>query len=98
MQKNGRADKPHAFLQICREHHLKVTPQRVAIYQELLHSDTHPTADAVYQSAKKNKGEKFAIPPMIRKKKGSNGIICPMTGSDRFVIHLNRCLSGLKRL
>ena len=53
MQKNGRADKPHAVLQICREHHLKVTPQRVAIYQELLHSDTHPTADAVYQSVKK---------------------------------------------
>jgi Fe2+ or Zn2+ uptake regulation protein len=53
MQKNGRADKTRAFLQIFREHHLKVRPQRVAIYQEILHSDTHPTADAVYQSVKK---------------------------------------------
>jgi Fur family peroxide stress response transcriptional regulator len=53
MQKNGRADKTHAFLQICQEHHLKVTPQRVAIYQELLNSDTHPTADAIYQIVKK---------------------------------------------
>ena len=53
MQKNGRADKTHAFLQICREQHLKVTPQRVAIYQELLQSDTHPTTDAVYQSVKR---------------------------------------------
>ena len=53
MQKNGRADKAHAFLQICREHQLKVTPQRVAIYQELLQADTHPTADAIYQIVKK---------------------------------------------
>ena len=63
MQKNGRADKTRAFLQIFREHHLKVTPQRVAIYQEFLHSDTHPTADAVYQSVKKRIKEKFMSSP-----------------------------------
>jgi Fur family peroxide stress response transcriptional regulator len=53
MQKNNRAEKNHKFLEICQEHHLKVTPQRVAIYQELLDLDTHPTADAIYQTVKK---------------------------------------------
>jgi Fur family peroxide stress response transcriptional regulator len=41
-------------VKICQEHLLKVTPQRVAIYQELLNSDTHPTADAVFQIVKKD--------------------------------------------
>jgi len=53
MQKDDRPDKTHEFLQICQEHRLKVTPQRVAIYQELLNSDTHPTADAIYQIVKR---------------------------------------------
>ena len=53
MQKDGQPDKTQAFLKICQEHHLKVTPQRVAIYQELLNSDTHPTADSVFQVVKR---------------------------------------------
>ena len=53
MHKNRQADISHRFLQICREHHLKVTPQRVAIYEELLNLDTHPTADAIYQIVKR---------------------------------------------
>ena len=53
MQKSGRSDETHTFLQICQEHQLKVTPQRVAIYQELLESGTHPTADNIYQIVKK---------------------------------------------
>jgi Fur family peroxide stress response transcriptional regulator len=54
MQKAERPDKTKEFVKICQEHLLKVTPQRVAIYQELLNSDTHPTADAVFQIVKKD--------------------------------------------
>jgi Fur family peroxide stress response transcriptional regulator len=53
MHKDKRADNTHEFKQICQEHHLKVTPQRFAIYQELLNLDTHPTADAIYQIVKR---------------------------------------------
>lgn len=49
MQKSDRAVKTNTFLQICQEHRLKITPQRVAIYKELLKSDTHPTTDTIYQ-------------------------------------------------
>ncbi|MCK5707633.1 MAG: transcriptional repressor [Candidatus Aureabacteria bacterium] len=36
----------------CKKHKLRVTPQRVAIYQALRQDRTHPTADAVYQNVK----------------------------------------------
>ena len=52
MHKNNRADITREFLQICQEHRLKVTPQRDAIYEELLNLNSHPTADAVYQIVK----------------------------------------------
>ena len=53
MHIDNPTDRTQAFLDICQLHQLKVTPQRVAIYQELLNSDTHPTADAIYQIVKK---------------------------------------------
>jgi Fur family peroxide stress response transcriptional regulator len=53
MQKETAAKRVNDFIQICQEHHLKVTPQRIAIYKVLLDSNPHPTADAVYQSVKK---------------------------------------------
>jgi Fur family peroxide stress response transcriptional regulator len=49
MQEKERENKIHEFMQICHEHQLKVTPQRVAVYQGLLDSDRHPTADVIYQ-------------------------------------------------
>jgi Fur family peroxide stress response transcriptional regulator len=52
MQEMGHAFEIDAFLQICKEHHLKVTPQRMAIYKHLLREDTHPNADSVYQTVK----------------------------------------------
>ena len=52
MQTNHPTGKTQAFLEICRLHQLKVTPQRVAIYRELLNSDMHPTADAIFQTVK----------------------------------------------
>ena len=52
MQKERHAEKIREFLEMCQAHHLKITPQRVAIYKELLKLDTHPTADAIYKMVK----------------------------------------------
>jgi len=54
MQKENGADKIHEFKQICHVHHLKITPQRVAIYNELLKSENHPTTDDIYQIVKRD--------------------------------------------
>jgi Fur family peroxide stress response transcriptional regulator len=53
MQKKGLSDKIQAFIKICKDRHLKATPQRIAIYQALLHLKTHPTADAIFQIVRK---------------------------------------------
>ena len=52
MQEENHVFDLYYFKQVCRENHLKITPQRVAIYKELLKSDTHPTTDAIYQNVK----------------------------------------------
>ena len=52
MQKKTCPDKTQEFLRTCQNHHLKITPQRVAIYNALLKLDTHPTADAVFKIVK----------------------------------------------
>ena len=41
------------FREICRKHKLKVTPQRVLIYRELLKSQDHPSADVLYERISK---------------------------------------------
>ncbi|MCW8798196.1 MAG: transcriptional repressor [Prosthecochloris sp.] len=38
------------FIERCRAHSLKITPQRLAIYRELLKLQVHPSADAVYKN------------------------------------------------
>jgi Fur family peroxide stress response transcriptional regulator len=43
---NARVDM---FYRISREHSLKITPQRSAIYEELLKAKDHPTADVIYK-------------------------------------------------
>jgi Fur family peroxide stress response transcriptional regulator len=53
MQQETAAKEIYNFIQICQEHHLKVTPQRIAVYKVLLDSNAHPKADAVYQSVKR---------------------------------------------
>ncbi len=49
--------EPHTliqdFIEKCQVHNLKVTPQRVAIYRDLLNSTEHPTVDAMFQIVKK---------------------------------------------
>ena len=37
------------FYQKCAEHHLKMSPQRVFIYQELLNATDHPSIDDVFK-------------------------------------------------
>lgn len=37
------------FIEQCRQHGLKVTPQRLAIYKLLMDSSDHPSADWVYR-------------------------------------------------
>lgn len=53
MQEEKNAFDLSKFKRVCRELHLKITPQRVAIYKALLKSDTHPTTDTIYQNVKK---------------------------------------------
>ena len=40
------------FRLMCKKHNLKITPQRIAIYKELLNSRNHPSADEVFQTLK----------------------------------------------
>ena len=42
------------FRRKCRETGLKITPQRVAIYSELIQTKEHPTADTVYKAVRAN--------------------------------------------
>ena len=49
MQEESPEYRISKFKEICQEYGLKITPQRVAIYEKLLNLETHPTADDVYQ-------------------------------------------------
>jgi Fur family transcriptional regulator, peroxide stress response regulator len=40
------------FRSKCAKHGLKVTPQRIAIYNELVKSKDHPTAEKIYKKVK----------------------------------------------
>jgi Fur family transcriptional regulator, peroxide stress response regulator len=42
------------FISKCRQHNLKVTPQRLLIYQELIHTKKHPNTDDIYNIVKKS--------------------------------------------
>lgn len=37
------------FKQACKEHHIKLTPQRMVIYEALIASCDHPSTDMLYQ-------------------------------------------------
>jgi len=40
------------FKNFCHKHGLKITPQRVAIYKELVSSQKHPSASMIYRKIK----------------------------------------------
>ena len=53
MQKSPANPFLQDFIDTCRTNNLKVTPQRMAIYLELIHSTEHPTVDAMFQAVKR---------------------------------------------
>jgi len=53
MQKEPQKNLWPKFAEKCQRFNLKVTPQRMAIYRELVNSVDHPTADAMYQLIKR---------------------------------------------
>ncbi len=46
------AEKSRCFTGLCRENGLKVTPQRIAIYQGLLKTNEHPSAETLYEKVR----------------------------------------------
>ena len=46
---NSTEERLLSFERICREHGLSITPQRVAVYKELLSSLEHPSAIMIYK-------------------------------------------------
>ena len=52
MQLKNMEKRLDNFKLVCKKHSMKITPQRIAIYKELLHSKSHPSADEVFQTLK----------------------------------------------
>ena len=52
MRKKDKADVDTFLLDQCREHRLKVTPQRLEIMRYLDGNKSHPTADDIYTALK----------------------------------------------
>ena len=50
MQKTDDHHRVQHFIDACRQHQLKITPQRMAIYRALVDADQHPTADVMFQT------------------------------------------------
>lgn len=53
MQKINESDCMAQFVEHCKRFGLRITPQRCAVYKELLKSRKHPTADEMFQTIKK---------------------------------------------
>lgn len=45
-------ERIRCFTGLCRENGLKVTPQRIAIYKELLRTNEHPSAETLYEKVR----------------------------------------------
>ncbi len=48
-----KEEKLEAFIEKCRQEGLKITPQRIAVYEILLSSKSHPTVEEIYDEVKK---------------------------------------------
>jgi Fur family peroxide stress response transcriptional regulator len=53
MQNKAISQRVRLFIETCRRHRLKITPQRVGIYRVLVQSKRHPSADLVFRAVKK---------------------------------------------
>jgi len=40
------------FKELCKQHNIKLTPQRLIIYEALLNNEDHPSTDMVYQQVR----------------------------------------------
>lgn len=47
-----KADTVENFRKVCRDHRIKVTPQRLEIYRVALHSKEHPSAEDIYHTVR----------------------------------------------
>lgn len=52
MLNKNKQDLIALFRDRCRQHNLNMTPQRVAIYQELVKSKNHPDSDDIFKKVK----------------------------------------------
>ena len=52
MKKDLREKSLDFFKKKCREHGLKITPQRIGIYEELANSKLHPSTESVFALAR----------------------------------------------
>jgi len=52
MRLNIKDDSLNFFREKCKENNLKMTPQRIVIYQELLKSKDHPSAEVLFKIIK----------------------------------------------
>ena len=50
---NKKSELLNLFTSKCQESNLRITPQRTAIYQELLGASDHPSADLIFQRVRK---------------------------------------------
>ena len=52
MQKADNESSIQYFLRFCKQHKLNITPQRIAIYKELIGSKVHPSTDNIFRKIK----------------------------------------------
>ena len=52
MSRTVAQERIEGFIRQCRGLGVKITPQRVAIYRELLSTDEHPSAEIIYKRIK----------------------------------------------
>jgi len=55
MQKDFDKTQIDMFIEKCKQHNLKITPQRIAIHRAVVQSRNHPAADEIFKIVK----EKF---------------------------------------
>ena len=53
MENHSAENQIARFIQTCKMNNLKVTPQRISIYRELIKSKDHPSTDAMFQTIRK---------------------------------------------
>ena len=54
MLSKNKQDLIDSFRVKCKQHNLNMTPQRVAIYEELFKSKNHPDSDDIFSKVKKS--------------------------------------------